>query len=120
MYNRETAAALAREMFGRTDRPDAVFVGNDHMAFAVMDTLRFELGLSVPHDVSVVGYDDVPIAAWPAYDLTTIRQPVNRMVEATVDALLSRIEGDTAPRRILIPGPLILRGSARKPKGFTP
>jgi LacI family transcriptional regulator len=41
------------------------------------------------------------------------------MVEATVDALLSRIEGDTAPRRILIPGPLILRGSARKPKGFT-
>jgi DNA-binding LacI/PurR family transcriptional regulator len=120
MYNRETAAALARDMFGRTDRPDAVFVGNDHMAFAVMDTLRFELGLSVPHDVSVVGYDDVPIAAWPAYDLTTIRQPVNRMVEATVDALLSRIEGDTAPRRILIPGPLILRGSARKPKGFTP
>jgi DNA-binding LacI/PurR family transcriptional regulator len=119
MYNRETASALAREMFGRKDRPDAVFVGNDHMAFAVMDTLRFELGLSVPHDVSVVGYDDVPIAAWPAYDLTTLRQPVNRMVEATVDALLSRIEGDTAPRRILIPGPLILRGSARKPKGFT-
>jgi ABC-type sugar transport system substrate-binding protein len=118
MYNRETAAALAREMFGRPDRPDAVFVGNDHMAFAVMDTLRFELGLPVPHDVSVVGYDDVPIAAWPAYDLTTIRQPVNRMVEATVDALLSRIEGDTAPRRILIPGPLILRGSARKPEGI--
>jgi hypothetical protein len=56
----------------------------------------------------------VPIAAWPAYDLTTVRQPVNRMVDATVDALLSRIEGDTAPRKIRIPCPLILRGSARK------
>ncbi len=119
MYNRETASALAREMFGRKDRPDAVFVGNDHMAFAVMDTLRFELGLSVPHDVSVVGYDDVPIAAWPAYDPHHHPPAVNRMVEATVDALLSRIEGDTAPRRILIHGPLILRRFGRKPKGFT-
>jgi DNA-binding LacI/PurR family transcriptional regulator len=119
MYNRDTAAAVAREMFGRAERPDAVFVGNDHMAFAVMDVLRFELGLSVPGDVSVVGYDDVPIASWPAYDLTTIRQPLDQMVTNTVDTLLSRLEGDTAPRRVLIPGPLILRGSARRPRGFT-
>ena len=116
MYNRDTAAALARDLFGRADRPDAVFVGNDHMAFAVMDVLRYELGLSVPEDVSVVGYDDVPIAAWAAYDLTTIRQPVNRMVDATVEALLSRIEGDTKPQRILIAGSLMIRGSARKPR----
>ena len=119
LYSQETAAALTRQIFGAPDRPDAVFVGNDHMAFAVMDTLRFELGLSVPGDVSVVGYDDVPIAAWPAYDLTTIRQPVNRMADATVEALMARIEGDGAPRHIRIPGPLKIRGSARKPKGFT-
>ena len=47
----------------KTDPPDAVFVANDHMAMAVMDTLRHELGLNVPDDVSVVGYDDVPTAA---------------------------------------------------------
>jgi LacI family transcriptional regulator len=82
-----------------------------------MDVLRHDLGLRIPDDVAVVGYDDVPIAAWPAYDLTTVRQPVNRMVDATVDALLSRIEGDTAPRKIRIPGPLILRGSTRNPEG---
>ncbi len=119
-YDRDTAAALTREMFGTAGRPDAVFVGNDHMAFAVMDVLRFELGLSVPGDVSVVGYDDVPIAGWPAYDLTTVRQPVGRMVAETVDLLLGRIEGDHAPRHIRIPGPLVIRGSARKPKGFAP
>ncbi|SPH18208.1 Ribose operon repressor [Defluviimonas aquaemixtae] len=118
MYNRDTAASLTRDLFGGRDRPDAVFVGNDHMAFAVMDVLRFELGLKVPGDVSVVGYDDVPIASWPAYDLTTIRQPVNRMVEAATKTLISRIEGDTEPRHILIPGPLMMRGSALKPKGF--
>lgn len=118
MYDQDTASTIARPLFSGNDCPDAVFVGNDHMAFAVMDTLRFELGLSIPEDVSVVGYDDVPIAAWPAYDLTTIRQPVNQMISATVETLLARIGGDDEPRRILIPGPLKLRGSARKPKGF--
>jgi DNA-binding LacI/PurR family transcriptional regulator len=119
MYNRDTAAKVAREMFSAPARPDSVFVGNDHMAFAVMDTLRTDLGLSIPGDVSVIGYDDVPIASWPAYDLTTVRQPVNRMVEATVESLMSRIEARATPRKIRIAGPLILRGSCRKPGGFT-
>ncbi len=120
MYHRDAAMDAARQLFDRPDRPDAVFVGNDHMAFAVMDVLRHELGLSIPGDVSVVGYDDVPLAAWAAYDLTTVRQPVRRMVAETVDRLLARIEtGDTAPARIRIPGTLMLRGSARIPQGWT-
>lgn len=113
-YSTEVARQLARELFGSTDRPDAVFVGNDHMALPVMDVLRFELGLSVPGDVAMVGYDDVPVAGWPTYDLTTVRQSVNRMVEATVETLLGRVEGHTEPTRILIPGDLIQRGSTRK------
>lgn len=113
MFSRDTAAQAARDLFGGGDRPDAVFVGNDHMAFAVLDVLRFELGLTVPGDVSVVGYDDVPLAAWPAYDLTTIRQPVRRMVDATVDLMLGQIEGDHDPHKIRIDGTLIRRGSVR-------
>jgi DNA-binding LacI/PurR family transcriptional regulator len=116
-YSRDRAAEVTRVLCAGRDRPDAIFVGNDHMAFAVMDTLRFDLGLSVPDDVSVIGYDDVPLAAWPAYRLTTIRQPVNRMVDATVNALLNLIEGDTEPRKFRIGGPLIVRDSARKPEG---
>jgi DNA-binding LacI/PurR family transcriptional regulator len=111
MYSREHAARATRDLMAGPDRPDAIFVGNDHMAFAVMDTLRYELGLLVPDDVSVIGYDDVPLAGWPSYSLTTIRQPVRRMVEATVDILLNQIEGETAPSRIRIDGPLIERGS---------
>ena len=118
-FTMEGAAAATRRMFAENP-PDAVFVANDHMALAVMDTLRFELGLSVPGDVSVVGYDDVPAASWPAYDLTTVRQPANRMVAETVSILLDQIENNTnAPRRIAIDGPLVLRGSARKPEGQT-
>ena len=114
MYARAAASQAVRDMFTGADKPDAIFVANDHMAFAVMDTLRFEMGLRVPEDVSVIGYDDVPMAAWPSYNLTTIRQPVRRMVEATVDILLNQIEGETAPNRIRIDGPLITRGSVKE------
>ncbi len=116
MYDREVCARITPEIMRA--RPDAIFVGNDHMAFAVMDVLRGAMGLSVPGDVSVVGYDDVPMAAWGAYDLTTIRQPVRRMVEATVEMLLGQIEGDHAPHKVRIDGPLVLRGSARRPDGW--
>ena len=115
LYQREAAAEAARAMV--TDQKvDAIFVGNDHMAFAVIDELRFGMGLRVPEDVSIVGYDDVPMAAWPAYDLTTLRQPSGQMVAATVDVLLAEIEErGTDPRKVLIDGPLMVRGSARRP-----
>ena len=64
-------------------------------------------------------YDDVPAAAWPAFNLTTVRQPVNRMVAETVDILLQKIaDTSTQPRKVKIDGPLIVRGSARVPKGW--
>ncbi len=118
MYTREGAASAAREMVEK-HRVDALFVGNDHMAFAVMDTLRDEMGMSVPKEVSIVGYDDVPMAAWSAYDLTTLRQPVNQMVSATVSLLLDMINGDTSTRKTQIEGPLIVRSSAKIPEGWT-
>ncbi len=122
-YRTEQAREATRALFvGRSqeERPDAVFAANDHMAFAALDVLRFELGLSVPDQVSVVGYDDVPLAAWPAYNLTTLRQPANQMVRHTVDLLLSMIdEPDTPANQVQINGPLVVRGSARVPEGWS-
>jgi DNA-binding LacI/PurR family transcriptional regulator len=115
------AQDAARRMFDCAKRPDAVFVCNDHMAFAVMDVLRFELGLRIPDDVSVAGFDDVPPAAWGAYSLTTFRQRVNQMVAETVTTLLDSIEGkSTEPRRVKIDGTLVVRSSTREPKGGRP
>lgn len=105
------AQAAARELFATSRRPDAVFVANDHMAFAAMDVLRFELGLRIPEDVSVVGFDDVPPAAWPAYGLTTWRQNVVRMVDETVAILTG---DDPAPRQVVLDGALVIRGSTRR------
>ncbi len=118
MYDRETARAATLDLMDRRSPPDAIFVGNDHMAFAVIDTLRSELGVSVPDDVAIVGYDDVPMAAWPAYDLSTMRQPLNRMVDATVDRLLTQIADKSAPHRAIeIENALIQRATTKKSKG---
>ncbi|WP_306418055.1 substrate-binding domain-containing protein [Jannaschia formosa] len=120
-YDRATASEAARTLMDRSDPPDAIFVGNDYMALAVMDVLRFDLGLSVLGDVSVRGYDDIAMSAWPAYDLTTLRQPVRRMIAATVEELMARIDAPTRrPGRIEIDGPLVVRGSARLPEDLTP
>lgn len=119
-FTRDGATEAALYLFGpqrRThDRPDAVFVANDHMALAVMDAVRFTCGLSIPQDVAVVGYDDVPMASWPSYQLTTVRQPINQMVRETVTLLLTAIEcgnstahEDFKPRRLSIDGPLQIR-----------
>ena len=101
----DQARRATRRMFSgnRETWPDALFVANDHMAFAVMDTLRAELGLVIPDDVSIVGYDDVPAAAWPSYDLTTVRQCTEKMIKATVDMLLSEIDNQgTLPCQVKI------------------
>lgn len=106
------ARAAALEMFSGRSRPTAVFVCNDHMAFAVMDALRSKLEMRVPQDVAVAGFDDVPVAGWPAYDLTTYRQPIRRMVERAVDTLTARIrDRSIPPSRVQLEGELIVRGS---------
>ncbi|WP_298934546.1 LacI family DNA-binding transcriptional regulator [uncultured Ruegeria sp.] len=115
-YSRVIARKATLGLFEKGCGPDSIFVGNDHMAFAVLETLKHELGLDVPGDVSVIGYDDVAMAAWKTFDLTTMRQPANRMAEATVRMLLSMID-DPEPSlgRIEIESQLIVRGSTRNP-----
>jgi DNA-binding LacI/PurR family transcriptional regulator len=120
-FRMDAAQDAARAMFAGANPPDAVFVGNDHMAFAVMDVLRGELRLDVPGDVSVIGFDDVPPAAWAAYDLTTLRQRANRMVQETVATLLAQIAAPGGPpRHVALDTPLVIRGSARIPNHWPP
>ena len=116
-YTYQSGYDAALELLQRSDRPDAIFCANDIMAQGVLDAARFALGLLVPDDLSIVGFDDIPAAEWPAYNLTTVRQPVEQMIEATVALLLERLETSALePALKLIPGRLIERGSTRKSK----
>lgn len=113
-YSFDGARKAARRLFSTGRPPDALFVANDHMAIAVMDTLRHELGLRVPDDVSVIGFDDAPQAAWDSYRLTTVEQAVAPMVEATVALLMEQIDRKSASaRRVDVPVRLVVRDSVR-------
>ncbi len=115
-YSRVEAEKAAREVFALRERPEALFVANDHMAVAVMDVARYEFGLRIPEDLSIVGYDDVGPARWQSYGITSVTQPISAMVEATVDILMDQIEsGEIEARHKIIPGELVVRSSARLP-----
>ena len=76
---------------------DALVCASGLMAIGAMDCARHELGIKVPEDLSVVGFDGVGPATWSSYVLTTVRQPVGRMTEAAIDMLRERIESRTEP-----------------------
>jgi LacI family transcriptional regulator len=91
---------------------DGVFAQNDLMAVGVLDALR-ESGRSVPGDVAVIGFDDIPIAAHTQPSLTTVRQPSREMGEAAARMLLAKLAGEpfpTAPQ--IVPTSLVIRESA--------
>lgn len=86
-------AQAAADLLAGEDRPDAVFCGNDLLAFGLIDHARSRLGLRIPGDLAVIGFDDIPEAGWEAYALTTFRQVPERMAAAAV-ALLDRRRGE--------------------------
>ena len=52
-----------------------------------MDAVRSGMNMKVPEDISIIGFDDIPMASWPSFNLTTVRQPVQRMVDGSVEIL---------------------------------
>ena len=95
-------------------RPDAVFAASDVVALGAIGALR-EAGLRIPDDVSVVGFDDVPLAAYFDPPLTSIRVPAYDLGLAAGHALLDRIGGREVPDRTLLPTELIVRASTGSP-----
>ena len=97
-------------------RPTAIFCVNDLSAMGALDAAR-SLGVRVPEDLWLAGYDDIDMASWEAFSLSTAKQPIDAMVTLAVDLLLSRIEQPTLPfRHYQIPATLNVRGST----GWTP
>jgi DNA-binding LacI/PurR family transcriptional regulator len=113
-FDHESGGAGLRAAMAMKKRPEALICANDLMAIGAIDTARDELGLSIPDDLSIVGFDGVGPAAWPSYRLTTIRQPVRRMTDAAVTMLLERIANPGLPPEVRsFSGALIEGRSAR-------
>jgi DNA-binding LacI/PurR family transcriptional regulator len=97
--------------------PEALFCVNDLMAFGALDCLR-DAGVRVPDDISIVGFDDVPMASWSAYRLTTLRQDAERLAGEVVSVLdRRRSHPDSPPISVRVPVELVVRATV---KGLAP
>lgn len=102
--------AMQSMLRGRS-APTAVFCANDLSALGAVDAVRAN-NLQVGRDVWVVGFDDISMASWNSYDLTTVRQPIQQMCAKAVQLLLARIENPArTTQTVMLPGQLVVRGS---------
>jgi len=102
----------ARRLLTVDKPPRAIFCANDVMAMGAMDCVRAELGLRIPQDVAIAGFDGIAECARPSYDLTTIVQDVETMVERAIQLLRENTESSPPePRRESLQGQLVVRSS---------
>jgi DNA-binding LacI/PurR family transcriptional regulator len=113
---REDGWGAAAALLARPDRPTAIFTANDLQALGVYQAAR-EAGLRIPDDLSVVGFDDLPVVAWVDPPLTTVHQPLTEMAVAATELAMSLGRGEKAPQIGLeIATTLTVRSSTAPPK----
>nr|WP_024594141.1 LacI family DNA-binding transcriptional regulator [Pseudoalteromonas sp. TB13] len=95
-YGYKSARSALEDWLTTNPLPDAIICSNDVMAIGVIDEIKQNLNLSVPDDVSVVGFDGISAASWYNYQITTIQQPMKQLTKAAVDILMERIENPQA------------------------
>lgn len=114
-FSHEAGKAAMTRILGHASRPTAVFAGNDQQALGAYQAIR-DHDLRIPEDISVVGFDDLPIAPWAAPPLTTIRQPVVEMAGYAMRMLLRHFDtGSFDTNRVELATELVVRGSTAPP-----
>ena len=109
-YTVESGQDLAERLLQR-HAVDALLCANDAAAIGALTAAR-QLGLDVPGDLSLVGFDDISLAKWQAYNLTTVRNPIDESVNRIIELLQSRLETPAKPSETVFVDPfLVLRGT---------
>lgn len=115
-FSFEGGATAARCLLTAQPQTDAIFCANDVMALAAIGVASQEFGRQVGKDLSIVGFDDIAVSAWPTFALTTYVQQVERMVERTVRIIRDQLKHpDSHAVTEIISGHLIVRDSSRVP-----
>lgn len=107
-YDEASGRLGLQELFATGKPPTAVFCANDFIAIGVLNQ-AVEFGLSVPGDIAVVGFDDIDMAAWPAFELTTVRNPLMEMATRAAGRLVDLIEAPGSIDHDVFPTRLVLR-----------
>lgn len=110
----ETGYQQAKSLIALENRPDAILAANDNMAIGTYRAIQ-EAGLSIPEDIAVVAFNDIPVAQFLMPPLSTMRIPGELIGEVAVDLLVERLNGRDYSKHVTLPTDMIWRGSARKP-----
>lgn len=114
-FDAESGYHHGRELLARPDRPTAIFAGSDYQALGVMRAAR-ELGLRIPEDLSVVGYDNLPITEWFDPAITTVNQPLREMASLATQMLITLSTGGRpASTQVELGTELVTRASTAPP-----
>lgn len=111
----ETGYELARQLLARRPLPDIILTANDNMAIGTYRAAR-EAGLSIPDDVAIVSFNDIPVAQFLTPPLSTVKIHGEHIGETAVDLLLERLGGRSYAKMVTIPTETIWRGSCRHPE----
>ncbi|MBD8892571.1 LacI family DNA-binding transcriptional regulator [Roseibium litorale] len=115
----ETGYMLAQKLLAVAPLPDAIVTANDNMAIGAYRAIQ-EAGLSIPEDIAVVSFNDIPVAQFMNPPLSTVRIGGEHVGEAAVDLLLEQIAGRDFNKKVIIPTRMIWRQSSRAPEGQVP
>jgi diguanylate cyclase (GGDEF)-like protein len=110
LLNRETGENAAREFAGLKNRPDAVVASNDLVAFGLMNGFSM-LGLRVPEDIRVIGYDNAPEASYGAVPLSTVSYPHEAFTPVIIEMIKKILAGESIDQETILQGRLIVRHS---------
>ena len=93
-YTYEGGWQAMKAMLESGEKPEAVFCMGDLMALGAMDCIRREFGLRIPEDIAVIGFDNIDPASWQSYELTTVTQEIDAMLDVTFDYLGKKLSGE--------------------------
>jgi LacI family transcriptional regulator len=94
--------------------PTAIFCANDVVALGAYNAVR-GLGVRVPEDLTLIGFDDIAVAAWEVFQLTTVRQDIDRMVQVVADMVLERIDAPGRPPDQVVLSPTLVKRATHGP-----
>jgi LacI family transcriptional regulator len=108
LQDRGREAAL--DLLSRKVRPSAIFASNDASAFGALEAAQ-ELAIAVPDELSIIGFDDLPMSKYAYPKLTTVRQPIKEMGEVAVNLLLEQLRQGQPAQSVELPTELVIRAS---------
>jgi LacI family transcriptional regulator, galactose operon repressor len=116
-YTEPAGRQAVLEILASPHAPTGLFCANDVLAMGALNAAT-QLGVDVPREISVIGYDNVAMAAWARFDLTTVEQDVEALASSGAQLLVDRMAGDdSAPRRVVTRPELVVRSTDRPPPG---